>query len=160
MRLTLDVGIKVTIECNDDVTIEIEVVGSFEQEVRIDIGVDGDAIWKWWGIFPYIAEYEVTAFVELYEYTGIGIEATIATVETDEEGFDTKNETIEKIGKQIKELMDKKDKYIGDGQSTVSDSLEEKYSDMLKNETDWVTLFEKELFDKDFHVLLVIAINV
>ena len=56
--------------------------------------------------------------------------------------------------------MDKKDKYIGDGQSTLSDSLEEKYSDMLKNETDWVTLFEKELFDKDFHVLLVIAINV
>ncbi len=66
LRLTLDVGVKVSIECNDDVTIEIEIVGSFEQEVRIDIGVDGDAIWKWWGIFPYIAEYEVTAFVELY----------------------------------------------------------------------------------------------
>lgn len=160
LRLTLDVGILVSIECNDNVTIEIEVVGSFEQEVRIDIGVDGDAIWKWWGIFPYIAEYEVTAFVELYEYTGIGIEATIATIETDEEGFGTKNESIEKIGKQIKDLMDEKDKYIGDGKSTVSDSLEEKYSDMLENETDWVTLFEKALIDQDFNVLLVIAINV
>ncbi len=160
LRLTLDVGVKVSIECNDDVTLEIEIVGSFEQEVRIDIGVDGDAVWKWWGIFPYIAEYEVTAFIELYEYTGIGIEATIATVETDEEGFETKNETIEKIGKQIKDLMDEKDKYLGDGLSTVGDSLEEKYSEMLENETDWVTLFEKELIDQDFNVLLVIAINV
>jgi len=160
LRLTLDVGVKVSIECNDNVTIEIEIVGSFEQEVRVDIGVDGDAIWKWWGIFPYIAEYEVTAFVELYEYTGIGIEATIATIETDEEGFGTKNETIEKIGKQIKDLMDEKDKYIGDGKSTVSDSLEEKYSDMLENETDWVTLFEKALIDRDINVLLVIAINI
>ncbi len=160
LRLTLDVGVKVSIECNDDVTIEIEIVGSFEQEVRIDIGVDGDAIWEWWGIFPYIAEYEVTAYVEIYEYTGIGIEATIATVETDEEGFGTKNETIEKIGKQIKDLMDEKDKYLGDGLKTVGDSLEEKYSDMLENETDWVTLFEKALIDQDFNVLLVIAINV
>ena len=160
LRLTLDVGIKVTIECNDDVTIEIEIVGSFEQEVRIDIGVDGDAIWKWWGIFPYIAEYEVTAYVELYEYTGIGIEATIATIETDEEGFGTKNESVEKIGKQIKDLMDQKDKYIGDGKSTLSDSLEEKYSDMLQNETDWVTLVEKVLFDNDFRILLVVAINI
>ncbi len=160
LRLTLEVGVKVSIECNDDVTIEIEIVGSFEQEVRVDIGVDGDAVWKWWGIFPYIAEYEVTAFVELYEYTGIGVEATIATVETDEDGFDTKNETAEKIGKQIKELMDEKDKYLGDGLKTVGDSLEEKYSDMLENETDWVTLFEKALIDQDFNVLLVIAINV
>lgn len=160
LRLTLDVGVKVSIQCNDDVTIEIEIVGSFEQEVRIDIGVDGDAVWKWWGIFPYIAEYEVTAFVELYEYTGIGIEATIATIETEEDGFGTKNETIEKIGKQIKDLMDEKDKYLGDGLKTVGDSLEEKYSDMLGNETDWVTLFEKALIDQDFNVLLVIAINV
>lgn len=160
LRLTLAVGVKVTVECNDDVTIEIEITGFFEQEVRIDIGVDGDAVWKWWGIFPYIAEYEVTAFVELYEYTGISVEATIATIETDEDGFDTKNETIEKIGKQIKDLMDEKDKYIGDGKKTISDSLEEKYSDMLENETDWVTLFEKALVDQDFNVLLVIAINV
>lgn len=160
LRLTLAVGVKVIIECNDDVTIEIEITGFFEQEVRIDIGVDGDAVWKWWGIFPYIAEYEVTAFVELYEYTGIAVEATIATIETDEDGFGTKNETIEKIGKQIKDLMDEKDKYIGDGKNTISDSLEEKYSDMLENETDWVTLFEKALIDRDFNVLLVIAINV
>lgn len=160
LRLTLNVGVKVSIECSDDVTIEIEITGTFEQEVRVDIGVDGDAVWEWWGIFPYIAEYEVTAFAELYEYTGIGVEATIATIETDEEGFGTKNESIESIGKQIKDLMDKKEKYIGDGKKTVSDSLEEKYSDMLENETDWVTLFEKELFDKDFHVLAIIAINV
>lgn len=160
LRLTLDVGVKVIVECNDDVTIEIEIVGSFEQEVRIDIGVDGDAIWEWWGIFPYIAEYEVSAYVELYEYTGIGVEATIVTVETDEDGFDTKNETAEKIGKQIKDLMDAKDKYLGDGGKTLSDSLEEKYSDMLENESAWVTLFEKALIDQDFHVLAVIAINI
>ncbi|MFM9329887.1 InlB B-repeat-containing protein [Paenibacillus mesotrionivorans] len=160
LRLTLDVGIKVKIECNDNVTIEIEIVGSFEQEVRVDIGVDGDAVWKWWGIFPYIAEYEVTAYVELYEYTGIGIEATIATKETEDEGFGTKNEEIEKIGKQIKDLMDQKEKYIGDGSGTVGDSLEEKYAAMLENESDWVTLFEKALVEQEQQVMLIIAINI
>ncbi len=160
LRLTLDVGIKVKIECNDNVTIEIEITGSFEQEVRIDIGVDGDAVWKWWGIFPYIAEYEVSAYVELYEYTGIGIEATIATKETEEEGFGTKNEEIEKIGKQIKELMDQKEKYIGDGSGTVGDSLEEKYAAMLENESDWVTLFEKALVEQEQQVMLIIAIKI
>lgn len=159
LRLTLDVGITITIH-GKKADIEIEVTGSFEQEVSIDIGVDGDAVWSWWGIFPYISEYEVTAYVELYEYTGIGIEATITTKEQDEdEGFGTKNEEIEKIGKQIKDLMDKKEKYIGDGSGTVSDSLEEKYAAMLENESDWVTLFEKAIVEQEFRILLIIVIE-
>lgn len=159
LRLTLDIGVKITIH-SAKADIEIEVTGSFEQEVRVDLGVDGDAVWKWWGIFPYIAEYKVTAFAEFYTYTGIGIEATIVTKEKDdEEGFGTKNEEIEKIGKQIKDLMDKKEKFIGDGSGTVSDSLEQKYADMLENESDWVELFEKSITKQDTWVLLIINIT-
>lgn len=159
LRLTLDIGITITIHA-EKADIEIEVTGSFEQEVRVALGVDGDAVWKWWGIFPYIAEYKVTAFAEFYTYTGIGVEATIATKEKDDEdGFGTKNESIEEIGKQIKDLMDKKDKYIGDGSETLGDSLEEKYSDMLENESDWVELFEKTIARQDTWVLLIINIT-
>ena len=159
LRLTLEVGVKITITTSK-AQIEIEVTGLFEQEVRVDIGVDGNAVWSWWGIFPYISEYEVNAYVDFYTYTGIGIEATIVTKEKEEdEGFGTGNEELEKIGKQIKDLMDKKDKYLGDGKSTVSDSLEEKYASMLENESDWVNLFEKSLKKQEATVLAIIAIS-
>ena len=32
-----------------------------------------------WGIFPYIADYRVTASLDLYEYTGIGLDINFKT---------------------------------------------------------------------------------
>ncbi|MFA6947684.1 MAG: InlB B-repeat-containing protein, partial [Eubacteriales bacterium] len=159
LRLMLEVGVEVEITVSDNIKIVIEISGFFEQEVKVELGVDGDAIWKWWGIFPYIAEYEVTAYTEFYEYTGIQIEATIVTKENKGDGFAANNDEIEKIGRQIKDLMQQKDKRLGDGSKTVAESLSEKYSDMLENESDWVKLFSIPILEKEFHILTIIAVE-
>jgi len=162
LRLTLEIGIEIKIHASDKADIVMEITGKFEQEVRIDINVDGGAVWKWWGPFPYISEYEATASVDLFDYTGIGIEATIITAEAEEDDLTgMKNETINDIGKQLKDLMDAKDKYIGDGSGTVAEGLADKYKNMIENEdSEWVELFSKDIFKKEFNICLIIAVEV
>ncbi len=162
LRLTLEIGIEIKIHASDKADIVIEITGKFEQEVRIDINVDGGAIWKWWGPFPYISEYEATASIDLFDYTGIGIEATIVTSEADDDDLTgMKNKTINDIGKQLKDLMDAKDKYVGDGSGTVAEGLADKYKNMIENEdSDWVELFSKDIFKKEFNICLIIAVEV
>jgi hypothetical protein len=157
LRLTLKIGIEIKISTGEESEIVIGVTGYFEQEVRVSINASGGAVWKWWGIFPYIDEYRLNANIDLYEYTGIAIEATIATKEKDEE-LDT-NDVGENLAKQIKDLLDAKDKYIGDDEQTVADGLNEKYAAMLENESDWVELFSQKIFEQEgsvdpFHILV------
>lgn len=162
LRLTLELGVEIKIHANDESDIVIEITGKFEQEVRIDINVDGGAIWKWWGPIPYIAEYEATASIDLFNYTGIGIEAVIITSEAEEDDLTgTDNKTVNDISKQLKELMDAKDKYIGDGSGTVAQGLADKYKAMLENEdSGWVELFSADIFKREFNICLIIAVEV
>lgn len=162
LRLTLEIGIEIKIHASDKADIVIEITGKFEQEVRIDINVNGGAIWKWWGPFPYISEYEATASIDLFDYTGIGIEATIITSEAEDDDLTgMKNKTINDIGKQLKDLMDAKDKYVGDGSGTVAEGLTDKYKNMIENEdSDWVELFSSDIFKQEFNICLIIAVEV
>ncbi len=186
LRLTLDVGIKITIQpsANSDATLEITVTGSFEQEMRLSIGASSEAIWKVWGIFPYIAEYRVTANVDLFDYTGIEIDAQMITKEKEEEEeeddkddkksgtsskIDQITEKIEKgidIASQIKEILNAKDEEEGDGDDegaeTINNALQQKYKEMLESEAEWVNIIEKELVSKELRVppaLPIIAIK-
>lgn len=83
-----DKGLSVKLEVKANITIGkkgssnqlgIEVSGVFEEEVGLDLGVRSKAIWKVWGIFPYIAEYRVTANVDVLNYTGVEVNATMMT---------------------------------------------------------------------------------
>ncbi len=174
LRLTLDVGIKITIQpsANSDATLEITVTGSFEQEMRLSVGASSEAIWKVWGIFPYIAEYRVTANVDLFDYTGIEIDAQMITKEKEEEEEDKNDkkpgtsgkidqitENIEKgidIASQIKEILNAKDEEEGDGDDkgaeTINNALQQKYKEMLGSEAEWVNIIEKELVSKELRV--------
>jgi hypothetical protein len=142
--LTLDVGVKITITVGTDTQIVITVTGSFEEEVRIDINVDGGAVWDFlWGFLPYIREYEVTANVDLFNYTGIKVDASMVTRNRTGNKW-IENKELENIANELKKLLDE-EKYIGDGKGTVADGLAEKYRAMLETESDWVTLFEQEM---------------
>jgi uncharacterized repeat protein (TIGR02543 family) len=151
VRLTLDVGVKIKISVNDDTAIVITVTGTFEEEVRIAINVDGGAVWKWWGIFPYISEYEVTANTDLFNFTGIGINASIVTKEKKDNVW-TDNKELQNISNELRKLLDKKDPLIGGGQGTVADGLADKYKAMIDTESDWVNLFEKDIFSKEIQI--------
>ena len=81
VHLALEIPVLVNIQLNANANIQITVTSTFEQEVRVDINVDGKAVWKVWKIFPYIADYKVTASLDLYEYTGIALDVNFKTVE-------------------------------------------------------------------------------
>lgn len=81
VHLGLEVTVPITFHVARYADFTITVKATFEQEVRVAINVDGEAVWKVWGIFPYIADYRVTASLDLYEYTGIGLEVNFKTEE-------------------------------------------------------------------------------
>ena len=56
VHLALEIPVLVNIQLNANANIQITVTSTFEQEVRVDINVDGKAVWKVWKIFPYIAD--------------------------------------------------------------------------------------------------------
>ena len=174
MTFTVEVG-----SGDNKLVIELEAV--FEQEVLLNINVSGGAIWKWAWIFPYIYDYQMNANLDVGTYTGIGITATAKTSGADDEGFDWKMSTGDKagdkiisIGKQIKDLMDQKEEFMGkfalsgekgdggdddDDASVNSGSLAEKYADFMENaEESWIDIVRVEIFATDgyvdmFHIL-------
>lgn len=102
--------------------IEITVQAIFEQEVLLSVNVSGGAIWKMAWIFPYIYDYQLNANFDVGTFTGIGITATAKTIgEDDSIDFDWKpvtetkaEEKIINIGKQITELMEMKEAFLGE----------------------------------------------
>lgn len=121
--------------------LNIHVHAAFEEELRVTFNADGKAVWKKkWGIFPYIADYRFTGNVDLYNYTGISVNATITTDAGDGslslEDFD--------ISDQIKDLMGAEN-YRSEDISAGTREFYELYSEMLANEHDYVNLIEQEI---------------
>ena len=79
VHLGLEIAVPITFHVARYADFTITVTATFEQEVRVAVHVDGEAVWKVWGIFPYIADYRVTASLDLYEYTGIGLDINFKT---------------------------------------------------------------------------------
>ena len=176
VHLGLEIGVKITIHVGTKADIEILITATFEQEVRVDVNVDGKAVWKVWGIFPYIADYRVTASLELYEYTGIGLNVRFKTAEQGSNFENNKLQSgVNKITEELKSMMENGTDYISDkspfagslgndegseDEISVSKSLAERYSEMLEDEADWVEIYNCNLLDQHIRVLLIIDIEV
>lgn len=167
LELVIDIGGKA----------EIILSAAFTQEVMISVNARGGAVWKWKWIFPYIADYQLNANIDLGSYTGIGITATAKTVGEKDEEFNWKPATSNKaeqriidIGKEIKELMEQEEKFLqknvvggdddDDDDGGVSGaSLAEKYASMMEAAEDsWIEIFAVKIFEQEgnvdpFHVL-------
>lgn len=171
LRLALEIGVPITIHVNRGADIEIMITATFEQEVRVSIDVDGSAVWKRWGFIPYIADYRVTASLELYEYTGIGLNVNFKTAETGNPLSDSSSKLrkgVNKITEELKNMMENGEDYLnsasglvsGRDEISVSKSLAERYSELLADEADWVEIYKRPLVDQHFRVLLIIDIQV
>lgn len=174
IRVELNMELEITVDLGKDRSIVIDLLAVFEQEVMLSVNTSGGAIWKKKWIFPYIADYRLNANLDMGTYTGIGITATAQTKGKDDEKFDwgmsTGNSAGDKIidiGKQIKELMDKKDKFLNydlvggkdddddddDDGIPISGGLEEKYAAMIKEaDESWIDIFRTEIFSQEGHV--------
>ena len=171
LRLALEIGVPITVHVNRGADIEIMITATFEQEVRVSIDVDGSAVWKTWGFIPYIADYRVTASLELYEYTGIGLNVNFKTAETGNPVSDSSSKLrkgVNKITEELKNMMENGEDYLnsasglvsGGDEISVSKSLAERYSELLADEADWVEIYKRPLVDQHFRVLLIIDIQV
>ncbi len=150
LRIAVSVVGVIGIDVGEENEISIELSATFVEEVKVTFTADGGAVWKWWGIFPYISDYTMNANIDVYNFTGIGLKAVITLQEQEGE-----EETID-ISDELGNLMESQD----ESEITAGvQNLFEAYGEMLKNETDYVTLVEKNLFEKKGHVdkLCIIA---
>ena len=81
-ELTLSFTVEIERDSVPDGKLVIEVRATFEQEILLSVNTSGGAVWKKAWIFPYIADYQLNANLDLGLYTGIGIVATARTRKT------------------------------------------------------------------------------
>lgn len=168
---TLQVGADIVVEISDESSLVIHMTSTFVQEMSLDLGVNSDTQWHWYKIstffgdipiFPVIDDYVVTANLDAYSYTGMNITAETGLVEKDglEDALDDwldaqtsgKLSQVRNIATQIKAVM------AGVQDTAVdAESLKEKYQEMLEQDTEWVPLIKKELFEKSVRVALGIV---
>ncbi len=110
--LSVELGMKIVVEFKSDKLktghLELEIEACFLEEVLLNVNISGGAVWKTAWIFPYIADYQATANIDLGSFTSVGITATLKTVEDDDDDDDDKKDDDDKNKKD-----DKKDDIIG-----------------------------------------------
>ncbi len=136
LHLGLEVSVPITFHVARYADFTITVTATFEQEVRVAINVDGEAVWKTWGIFPYIADYRVTASMDLYEYTGIALDINFKTEQANNyllfplPGVDSSTQfkkkqklanNVENIINELEDMMENGKEYISDKSPLMAD---------------------------------------
>lgn len=128
IHLGLEITVPITFHVARYADFTITVTATFEQEVRVAVHVDGEAVWKVWGIFPYIADYRVTASLDLYEYTGIGLDVNFKTEQANNYLLYTS------AGGSAAAQFKKKQKLANDVENIVSE-----LEDMMENGKEYVS---------------------
>lgn len=163
LSVELEVKAKITItKSGSNNSIVITVSGKFVEEVGLNFGARSKAVWKVWGIFPYIAEYRVTANVDLLNYTGVEVNATMVTKEADDKD-DKDDDEGEDIAEMIKGLLESKEEEgeEEDAENT-SNQLVKRYSEMLEEESDYLKIVDVNLYETEKYItneIPIIAIN-
>lgn len=147
LQCALDVSFTLTMLDDDNSGINLTVSATFVEEVKMGVNTSGKTIWKWKWIFPYIADYQFNANLDVYNYTYIKLSAQVAT----KDGY-----SIADISSEMQSILAMTS---GDEIKSGVSKLFEMYSDMMDAESDWVEIFEREISKTDIRLLLGI-INV
>ena len=115
--LSFEVEFTIGEDGKNKVVIAAEAV--FEEEILLSINVDGGAIWEWAWIFPYIADYEMNANIDIGTYTGVSAIAKVYTNNGEEKEEEEEDDDsffpdfdLDNIGKG--DSYDEKAKNIGE----------------------------------------------
>lgn len=164
-RIFIKVGVEVTIHATALTDIKFQVTGEFQQEIRFDIGIDGEAEWDNWGPIPYISDYVLSVNTDIYEYTAFGIEVTV-TIEAVSGVPNSKLakavDTASSMADTFKTLSESASKVLGtEDDEALSFDLAEKYSEMIDaaGDMDYATVFQRAMMqDRHIRVLKIIDI--
>ncbi len=165
LRLTLKITAKITIGPKNpgdgDAQVVINLTGEFEEEIHIGINIDGGARWEWWAIFPYIAEYEVTANIDIFNYTGLKFHASIVTKEYKDKKW-TEDDELKNVVDELKKLVDEVKEGLGsdEEEEDPANDLIKKYQAMMETESDWVNLVEERMGGMKYNIPPIMIIEV
>ncbi|MFC3788699.1 InlB B-repeat-containing protein [Paenibacillus sp. GCM10012307] len=160
LRLNLAVSSDIQVSTGADNDILIHMSAAFTEEIALSVGVNGNTVWGYidLGLFdlPYPKDYQASANLDAFTFTSIDASAQIGTVAADTPRdrwaniWDTAKNKVD-IKAQLKAVLQQSPS----APATVNaNTLVESYQAMLKNETDWVDLVEKEIFEYDQRLLL------
>ena len=150
----LDCAVTVSFDVGFGDDLNLHLSGTFEEEVRVTLNSSGGAVWKtkkvWIFRIPYIADYRMTGNVDLYNYTGIDVRATLTTSAGDSSPLDIANE--------IQDMMSATN-YQADEISAGTQEFYDLYAEMLANEHDYVEIFNQQICKFEtgidpFHILV------
>lgn len=132
--LRAEVTVTCEVELGDD--MKLEVSGTFVEEYKVTLSISSKTIWKWWFIFPYIDDFQVSANLDLYNYTYLSLNMSLFS--EDEEWSDGLN-----IKDSIEELQD-----LTDSGGQANDKVQEFYAlykEMMSKNHDYFDLFSIKL---------------
>ena len=62
------------------ISLKIQLTAGFEQEVALGFDIDIDDKWKWYFIIPILEDIDVTAPIDIQNYTYMSVGAKVYTV--------------------------------------------------------------------------------
>ena len=142
VRCAVEVSFTVPVDTGDNNAVEIGMTVSFVEELKLSVNASGDEVWKKKWIFPYIADYKMSAKIDVYTFTGISFKSTVTSA-SDTQAID--------ISQEMQDIL--ATTKTADIKAGVQD-LFETYSDLMKNETDWITLFSRNIVENKMSLLL------
>ena len=140
VRAAVTVSFEAPISVGDNDMV-ISGSATFVQELSVSIDASGSCVWDHWWIFYWISDYNVYTYTNVYNYTGMFVEASIRT-----QGGGISLD----VSDEIQTLLTSTDSE--EIVSGISDLLDE-YCGLMENDADWIELFEQNLFDKRIPVL-------
>lgn len=154
IRLTLEITVNISFFSGKDANekIVLAVTGAFEMEYCLAVDVTGYAIVNTDYVIPYIDDYRIAISLDVMNYIGISFDVNVSVQEKKSDGeWVGIGKTDEKIA-YIKSVLKGINMAIPTGDVLASDELADKYGTMLAAEPEWVTIFEKDIFRKQFGV--------
>ena len=145
----------------DDARVSLRVTPTFFFETEVCFGFTADAtsIWDWWGIFPYLYDYNITGSTTAGVYTGAGFTANATLIRNDKPetaaGIPWPDEVDKTPGaEKVMGVMDfvrssaEKHDRIFPAQDTGGGTLAQKYASFIKGANKaWVDLIAENIFD-------------
>lgn len=140
VRAEITVNFEVPVSAGDN---EVIISGSatFVEEVSISLDASGSPVWDHWWFIYWIKDYNIYSYTNVYNYTGMFIEAQVRS-----QGGGVSMD----ISDEIQELLTSTDSAeIISGAGDLLDA----YCDLIQGGSDWIELFEQNIFDKRIPVL-------
>ncbi|MBP3634013.1 MAG: S-layer homology domain-containing protein [Oscillospiraceae bacterium] len=142
VEITIGVDAELSAKTNDGV-IEIGLTASFTEEAMVAPGVKGELVYKEILGIPIPIGVYIGAHVDMKNYTAFSFAAEMTTRDNSNAILSTTG-----ISSDLEEFINVADETgLSEEYYRSLDELMKKYSDMLRQETDWVELLEQQIFN-------------